>query len=67
MKSKHNMKANKEIRETAKQNGVPYWKIAARLGVSEVTICRWLRMELDEETKREILSIVEQIAHAEEK
>ena len=55
------MKANKDIREKVKQSGVPYWKIAARLGVSEGTLCRWLRMELDEKTKEKIISTIEKI------
>ncbi len=55
------MKANKEIREKVKNSGVPYWKIAARLRISEGTLCRWLRIELDAKTKEKILSTIENI------
>lgn len=34
------------IRQKAKSHGVPLWKIAAKIGVSEPTLTRWLRFPL---------------------
>lgn len=34
------------IRQRAKAHGVPLWKIAAEIGVSEPTLTRWLRFPL---------------------
>lgn len=56
------MKANNEIRETAKQNGVRHWQIAMRLGVSEQTLVRWLRMPLSPDIEAKILGAIHEIA-----
>ena len=40
------MKANNEIREALKKNGIPFWKLGEELGVSEQTILRWMRTPL---------------------
>lgn len=37
---------NYMIRQRAKAHGVPLWKIAAEIGVSEPTLTRWLRFPL---------------------
>ena len=49
------MKANGEIRETARKAKVKHWEIAERLGVSEQTLVRWLRVPLPRE-KRDAIS-----------
>lgn len=56
-------KANKEIRQTAKEKGVYFWQIAAEMGVSEATITRALRIELSDEKKNDILNAINRIAH----
>lgn len=56
-------KANKEIRQTAKEKGVYFWQIAVELGVSEATITRALRVELSNEKKNEILNAINRIAN----
>lgn len=53
---------NKEIRELAKKNGIPLWKIAYKAGISEGTIIRWLRFELSEEKRQMFLGIIADIA-----
>lgn len=53
---------NQEIREAAKKNGVAFWKIAEKLGISEATITRWLRFELPDEKREKILGIIAEIA-----
>lgn len=42
------MKANSEIRETLKQNQIPFWRLGEELGVSEQTVLRWMRTPLCE-------------------
>lgn len=56
--------ANQEIREEAKKRGVPLWALADRLGVSEATMTRMLRHELEEEQKRALLELVKQEVEA---
>ena len=53
--------ANKDIRLKAKGCGVPFWKIAAKLGISEPTMTRKLRFELSEAEKAKIFKIIEEL------
>lgn len=52
---------NNDIRFYAKGCGVPFWKIAEKLGISENTFTRIMRKEVSPEKKSEILSIIDQI------
>lgn len=54
-------KANPELREKIMSSGKKQWELANRLGVSEGTLTRWLRTELPEAKKKEILSALEDI------
>lgn len=51
--------ANQEVRE-AKSN-IPLWRIAKQLGVSEQTLIRWLRVEMDEQKKTRVLVAITEI------
>ena len=53
--------ANTEIRRAAKAAGVPLWAIAQRLGVSEATITRRLRVELSAADRTRILSEIKEL------
>lgn len=53
--------ANLDVRFKAKAAGVPLWKIAERLGVTEVTISRRLRKELSPEQKQQYFDAIQQI------
>lgn len=53
---------NTEIRETAKQSGVFLYAVADKLGISEPTMTRLLRHELPDEKKKEIKSIIAELA-----
>ncbi len=44
------------------RKGVYFWEIAMKLGVSEPTITRWMRVELPEDKRREIEWIIDDIA-----
>ena len=54
--------ANKIIREELKARGVRHWELAAALGISEQTMVRRLRFELDEDRQLEMLMKIEEIA-----
>lgn len=53
--------ANMQIRLAARGAGVPLWRIAQEMGISEPTITRKLRKELPEEEQARILTIIERI------
>lgn len=55
---------NQEVRLMARGAGVPLWKIADALHVSEPTLTRKLRKELPESEKARILAIIEQLKGA---
>ena len=57
--------ANKELRRLAKASGVPMWRVAKQIGISEVTLSRWLREELPQEKRELILSIIEELSEQE--
>lgn len=40
---------NEGIRRTARAERIPLWQIAARAGISENTLLRWLRIPLEGE------------------
>lgn len=59
--------ANKIIRDELKTRGVRHWELAHELGISEQTLVRWLRFELDEERQLEMLMKIEEIAKRKER
>lgn len=56
------MKANLVVRDMAKKYNVKHWQIAERLGISEPTIMRWLRVPLPPEKEQAILAAIKEIA-----
>lgn len=56
------MKTNAEIREFARENGITLWQIAVKLGVSEATITRWLRVPLSEEREKLLFEAAQRLA-----
>lgn len=48
------MRANEKIRETIKRNNVFQWEVAEAIGISEVTLIRWLRTPLNEEQETRV-------------
>ena len=55
---------NIEIRTAAKKHGIHLWQIANMLKISEPTMTRKLRLELPQEEKEKILSVIEELAKA---
>lgn len=54
--------ANYDLRTAAKNASVPLWAVADALHISEPTMTRKLRRELDEEEKARILDIISALA-----
>lgn len=56
---------NRKIRAAAVAAGVPMYKIAMELNISEVTLYRYLRTELPEEKKSAILEAIDKLSKEE--
>ena len=52
---------NEKIRKAARVAGVPLWKIAQYVGVSEPTLTRWLRTQLSEEREKAIMEAISKL------
>lgn len=52
------MKENQSVRRAARVAGVPLWKVAAAVGVSEPTLTRWLRVPLPEDKEQRIMTAI---------
>lgn len=52
---------NQEIINKAKIKGIPQWRIAEEMGISEMTLVRWLRYPLEGDKKDKYLDAVENI------
>lgn len=52
---------NEKIRKTARAAGIPLWKIAITIGVSEPTLTRWLRIPLSAEREMLIMTAIENL------
>ena len=48
--------ANEYIRKALRINNIKQWQIAEVAGISEVTLCRWMRRELSESQRAEVMS-----------
>ena len=46
--------ANKELRTKIRRGGLFYWMVARELDVTEGTLIRWLRTELEGDRKKEV-------------
>ena len=54
--------ANEDIIKLARAEGIAQWKIADKLGVCELTISRWLRHELPEDKRRQIVDAIRELS-----
>ena len=55
------MKANQEIRDYMEKHRITMWQLGAKLGRSDNTMIRRLRMELTEQEKAELLTAMAEI------
>ena len=53
---------NLEFKEYCRANGIRLWEVALRLGISEATITRWLRIPLPEAQMSRLMQAVRMIA-----
>lgn len=53
---------NLKIRTKLKEKKVLQWQLAEKMEVSEMTLVRKLRRELEEEEQKRIIAIIEEIA-----
>ena len=58
---------NEKIRRHAKERGVFLWELAARVGFTDSTFSRKLRMEFSEEDTEKMLNLIDEIAGGREK
>ena len=49
---------NENVRKAARIAGIPLWRVAAAVGVSEPTLTRWMRFPLSEERERKIMAAI---------
>lgn len=52
---------NSELKKELKKHGIAYWQIAEVVGVSDMSIQRWLRSDKDTRHQSEIITAFEQI------
>lgn len=53
---------NSSIRLKARGAGVPLWRIAQEIGISEPTLTRWLRVPLQEERRKLIMEAIDKLS-----
>lgn len=59
------MLKNQEIRQLIKNSRILQYEIAAQVGVSEYTLCKWFRKPLTDEQQGKILAAIEKIRSGE--
>lgn len=57
--------ANEDIKKSIRLNHLFRYEVASEIGISECTFCVWLRRELDQEKKQEILRAIQRLAEKE--
>lgn len=55
------VKKNLDIRRAIENANVPYWQVAAKIGITDSTFSRWLRFELPESKKRMIYKAIDSL------
>ena len=55
------MDLNPEIKRKARAEKIPYWEIAKEIGVCEMTVSRWMRLQLPPEKEKLINSAIDAI------
>ena len=55
-------RTNEEVRRAARVADVPLWQIAAKIGVSQPTMTRWLRFPLPTDKEERIMRAIQELA-----
>ena len=58
------MQNNENLKEQARRRGLPLWRVADAVGVSEWTMTRWLRKPVTEERYKQISRAIDEAADA---
>lgn len=53
--------SNMDIRRKAMENGVPLWKVAESLGMSESGFSRKMRYEMNDDDKTKVFQAIENV------
>lgn len=53
---------NTEIRVLAAERRIKMWQIADAIGIADTTFSKWMRRELPEDKKRQVLEAIDAIA-----
>lgn len=53
---------NKAVRRAARAAGIPLWRVAAAVGVSEPTLTRWLRVPLPADKEQRVMAAISELA-----
>lgn len=57
------VKKNLDIRRAIENANVPYWQVAAKIGITDSTFSRWLRFELPESKKRLVYKAIDTLTN----
>lgn len=52
---------NDEIKRKIRQNRLMQYEVAAKIGISEYTLCRWFHRELTPERRDKILAAIAEL------
>lgn len=55
-------KTNMKVRTALMTSGVYQYELADEIGVSEITLSRWMRKEMPDERQQAMVEMIEQIA-----
>lgn len=55
-------RTNEAVRRAARVADVPLWQIAAKIGVSQPTMTRWLRFPLPTDKEERIMQAIHELA-----
>lgn len=53
---------NTEIRKAIDAAGLRYWQVAEELGVADTTFTKWLRKELPDEKRIQVMAAIEKLS-----
>ena len=55
------MKANQELRNQIFINRLHHWEVAEQAGVTDATLCRWLRTPLRDDRKQRVENAIAEL------
>lgn len=55
------MKSNQDIRDYLKARRIKLYEVSDRIGISEVTLIRWMRTPLTAEHRRKVIAAIREI------